>query len=1468
MKKLRLSKATLFGSIFTAISVSAIVGAVAYSRIDSSGDYANSYLGSRQELRDYVNTDRAPARTKYSWDASSAGGPYPTTNGIRNTENTTGLPLIRTSSTEKNEYDEKGNLKTRAKLKFKLEGANALIVNYGIKQADGSIKSENVVYDNDTTNEESSEWTTSVNNPSLVSILLSKKGEVGFNIYFSIRQGVKWIDQKGNKTKYDLVPEDYFYSLKRTYLTNAIERRANGGSAALDNAELNGAGTIFRSNGGFSNDYLFKFFGIKINNSMTQEEFVVDSEDIFGNKNVVPGKISPKLFKIGYESDVESIYEGFVKTVAEVAIWCAAPSQYIEDKLQSEEVADAGFGEARKYGIYSYGRELESTYFVGNYYYSDHTTLKIIFSKNNHYWDQEWVNSKSTINKLETIYSRIDLSILPTVSFNRFKQGETYQASFLQRSTSERTEILANSKRYGLGFSSNNLALSSTQDFFWNIAPSGLKIAVQKNDKTPSLWGENDFFNEQAYGLFYGLKAPSPEENLNKTIGEYLEGEDLSTAISSYSIGKGAAFRSSLLAAVNWYSLTRIYLSTQTVPWLSAFPPSIKLSEKLEVEDIASKYDNEINNFATWNDDYGKAERPSKEKDLEIFKRYADIETISRSSVYESAKRNVSSMINEYIEKGIIDKDKPIKISIPRRFINPNQRDTIFEDKIVEVMNSLDKRLQITRFQPKDANGLRYSVSVGEFSSTSGRNSAFNFFGWNADYNGSSSFFAGFIKYGYGLASLASVYENYRNNMNDISKSQFKDTQILQLAIALNEKLKEIYDFRIGPSPDSPKDPSPILIFKKVSLTDYSNYLIGSGNLDELFSDLFYKGKIYPSKGFKFGYKSTVSLFSALHEAAGQSGIILPSFSNEFKTIPVNIATSGLFSVSPEELDVSKVTGATRQITVSGTKAGESKTFELKYGVKEYNVKEWQEQNNGVLISQPDGGSVGGKFGSYVFSNKSSFDSFTKKIVELNVEKNNLGFDWIIDQFSSFGVAENKFKPAQKKKIVLDAEKPKPKVLVDKNDGSLTIEQFSIIEDGIRKYSFAPIKITNNVRSEVENKVFQYVNFLRSEVNKYSYKKDFISEIAKITGTPIEVISKLQKLLAVKSVKMTISGKTFEYNSIYDIIDNKYFFPGPASVSVSANGDANLTINLSSGLSSAIETIVFRTVENHVTTSLAPVAKKTSQSNIIKVSNTIKDTSLTSTNKLKSVFNLLDVTFLDKYVEYADTNVRYEYTWSLKDKNDADGKPITSNIDYLFTMSSRFDEFKLKLNFADNNLVFDVKKYVLNEVNGNWELQKAEDILEDEKQYFLNQINKFNSFNNVLEYKVLNFEDYLAKVEEIINSINNKDLFAADLVAFYEQYSTIDAGSEFKDSMTAFSRDYIDRNNSLYQIDAGNDSASSKVVKLLSEFNELVASPFSIAQLAITDTKKASLVLVKEWLVIPDWENSIPFLSDYRIVSK
>ncbi len=39
-KKLGLSNATLFGSIFTAISVSAIVGAVAYARIDSSGDYA------------------------------------------------------------------------------------------------------------------------------------------------------------------------------------------------------------------------------------------------------------------------------------------------------------------------------------------------------------------------------------------------------------------------------------------------------------------------------------------------------------------------------------------------------------------------------------------------------------------------------------------------------------------------------------------------------------------------------------------------------------------------------------------------------------------------------------------------------------------------------------------------------------------------------------------------------------------------------------------------------------------------------------------------------------------------------------------------------------------------------------------------------------------------------------------------------------------------------------------------------------------------------------------------------------------------------------------------------------------------------------------------------------------------------------------------------------------------------------
>ena len=615
------------------------------------------------------------------------------------------------------------------------------------------------------------------------------------NLGVTFSDNAYWVDSNGNKTKYNIRPEDMFYSIKRTLLFDRKYRQSHGGSKELDSYFIEKTQTtkLFGENQKFPNEYLFEFFGIKKDYLYDETKAI---QSLLGNPNKKSYVFTFNIFNNNQVTDstfVYSNYEIINKYLINSLTFSLCPSQYIKEKFadnQNVNQTKVGTieGEAREYGIYTYGQNREDVLYASYYIPVSSSGGREVYQYNKYHPDLEWVNNVEngfekngkTYKNLNTVILEyaggIDSSTFNNQTFNAFLSGTVSEMDYSLISDAQKQQL------YGNDFNNKEVLIANSEA---NGLRATKNINISKLN-TRTVWQafpadnlEEYKFNDVYAKLVYG----SSKDELKK---------GLAIISNTFFGGVGLEFRNLIQASINWNQYIQTAYSGVRDAWLSGAAQDAKFSStnpnSLKPADF-----NELGiNDLFYLDEKGQQQTVTlKEMKTHSGKTGAELDAeygpgtsndmqlaLSKSPQYSQIQKAMKALLDKFYQKNNLSNNDLIEWEIPYSFADQDETKCKATKYIVEnVINGLDPRIKATFFKPTSRNDMLNSISQ--------RRGAYNANLWSYDYEGIGSYIAAFFSEGSGtnLMGAIAIFAKDPTSTNDklflnrLSKDEIKSLQ-------------------------------------------------------------------------------------------------------------------------------------------------------------------------------------------------------------------------------------------------------------------------------------------------------------------------------------------------------------------------------------------------------------------------------------------------------------------------------------------------------------------------------------------------------------------------------------------------------------------------------------------------------------------------------------------------------------------
>nr|AJN18571.1 oligopeptide ABC transporter substrate-binding protein [Mycoplasma struthionis] len=567
-------------------------------------------------------------------------------------------------------------------------------------------------------------------------------------LQYVLKDNLKWVNSKGEETKYQIVPKDFYYSWLRTNQTIGNVRHdeeKSGGSEQLDN-EVRDAlarpnSRVFTDTSEYSNEYVLKIFGLDTVKLNEESEFV---------KKVAPsanlGDVTAVTFQGLTGEGAKVQMNQFFDQLMHDYTFYPAPSQYIDDmnatngykltnyqgdvtdKVSALETKSKAMDKSKltaKLGVYWYGVTANSTLYSGPYYAQGFVSGQSeIFKKNTHFAEKAFAESKNTVNEIITNYQQKTLSPeeFNTNIFNLYRQGTTSTTPY--SSLTEAQKQIVNQDPQGFG-----IRLFKRENT--NSAPYDIIQTPFVFNNVTADYSFNDAYAQLMYG---------------KTIEELKAGKGTGDA---YIYGTGLSFRTLLQAAINWNTVADVRTNGVSEAWLAKLADGGNIGGKdqessaektpFDVKDKinALKAVNKDKQLVDFGGNLGKDLNPS-ENDAAVRDR-SNVNDKIKSAGYEKIKEAVKALLDEFerTHQNVRPADGKYRFTSFYPFINQSKEFGESLKFVKEAIEGLDSRIQLDLVFFTDNKDPNYVAYINQ-----GANGTRNV-GWSYDYNSIGSGYDG-----------------------------------------------------------------------------------------------------------------------------------------------------------------------------------------------------------------------------------------------------------------------------------------------------------------------------------------------------------------------------------------------------------------------------------------------------------------------------------------------------------------------------------------------------------------------------------------------------------------------------------------------------------------------------------------------------------------------------------------------------
>ncbi|MGL4343404.1 MAG: OppA family ABC transporter substrate-binding lipoprotein [Metamycoplasmataceae bacterium] len=715
----------------------------------------------------------------YFFDTSATYGTIPT----KNLRGILGANLLRVETTGETSFIADNNnleVEESSKERLVLELAKEIIFEYKLKTDDASSPIRIRVFDNDKAeinpNDSkvggktpivtlSSKDPNSINSPEFRKFLYSKENENNeeieiINISFTVKDDKYWVDQNGNKTKYKIQVEDFWYSYMRTKLFDFNFRNNNGGSKELDKFFIDKSKTAsrFSEKDRYPNEYLFEIFGLDAKALLDKTKSIrtikINDEDkrvisFYGINNFNGSQ--------GYSAvDWSKLFD---KMFFNSSLFLAAPSAYIDEELaknDSKNNTSAGKieGAAREFGIYTYAMSRSETLFASSYVPIQASDNRIRFIKNNYFANDEFLKLDNNLNEIILEYTvGIDQSTFRDQIFNNFLNKTISEIEYNHLNNSQKQQIWGQDgsdyKKNGLLFTKNENKSSLVQRTLLVTNPAPCNDPSHFNN-------DGSHKNGISHNGLYNFNDQYAKFVFGSSIEDLALGK--AETASSFFANNGFKLRTYLNASINWFTFINNIFDGNKYMWLNHAAPHARYSQNYDDSDDKKipLLDYEIVNSVGYLDENNNVVNITPS---DMAKH--NVENPGDNEKLQSPKyKEISELVQKLLDSNPeITSNNPLTWSI----IYPQSDNDNFKinqlEKLINIIKGLDPkgRLNPNVKAPKDRDEMLKLINNNY--------SIQDFQGWSYDYEGIGSYLDG-ISHGDGISLLGAfgIFSKLENN--------------------------------------------------------------------------------------------------------------------------------------------------------------------------------------------------------------------------------------------------------------------------------------------------------------------------------------------------------------------------------------------------------------------------------------------------------------------------------------------------------------------------------------------------------------------------------------------------------------------------------------------------------------------------------------------------------------------------------
>lgn len=488
-------------------------------------------------------------------------------------------------------------------------------------------------------------------------------------LQFEVVKGQKWINNKGEATKYEVVAKDFYYSWLRTTGRN-VEQREKLLSESTDSQYKNGQksdeidkfinqkwltpnSNFFTKSSKYFNEYVYQFLSID-SSKFYKEELFIEGD-----------KLTFNPLTEGKQGSFDLLFEH----IATSQDFSAAPSQLLEEHDQDPDkvpvkplrpqvektttdeyrkILNGTKGSlASKIGLYWYGFHEDDVLTAGRYYYAgwNPSNREETYKLNPHYRKEnpkdpiaKWKESRR-IKEYRTWYQGDSLNenIFKTAVKNDFLRGKL---AFAPQSLLDKKDLdlFSNRQRdYGASFIRENNPTTSPYQFLTSYIPYSQKHTNETK------FNFNEHFAKLAFGAsLKEIREGGKPTNLKDKLG-----------------GTAVAFRTLINSAINWEYLAKYISNDKKTAWVSLIAPNtaIQASDQngkiVQPAEFADKFNEQFfvdaqgNKVATVTPKENK-DKSTVQSDAERFK----------SAKFKEIQAEVKKILDKYYKDNNLNADK------------------------------------------------------------------------------------------------------------------------------------------------------------------------------------------------------------------------------------------------------------------------------------------------------------------------------------------------------------------------------------------------------------------------------------------------------------------------------------------------------------------------------------------------------------------------------------------------------------------------------------------------------------------------------------------------------------------------------------------------------------------------------------------------------------------------------------------